>query len=58
MQKKKKKKKKKKNLKNLKWELIGAHKRRIDGKLVGAPSPTGLKKGGHDPSTSPYHFPI
>ena len=52
------KKKKAKNAKKLKWELMGAREWRIHGKLVGAPSPTGLKKGGHDPGASPYHFPI
>ena len=40
------KKKKAKNAKKLKWELMGAREWRIHGKLVGAPSPTGLKKRG------------
>ena len=33
---------------------MGAHERRIDGKLGGYGAPTGLKKGGHDRCTSPY----
>ena len=36
-----------------------AHERLIDGKFVGkGAQPTGLKKGGHDRSTSPYHLPM
>ena len=37
---------------------MGAYERCIDGKLVGKGVPNGLKKGGHDDSTSSYHLPM
>ena len=36
----------------------GGHEWCIEGKLVGQGVLTGLKNGGHDRGTSPYHFPM